>query len=100
MRVASGTVRAVVITRHGGLEALEVQERPEPVCGPGQVRIAVAAAGVNFADLLARQGLYPDAPKPPMVMGYEVAGTVSEVGAGTERVGAGNRVLAATPSGG
>jgi NADPH:quinone reductase-like Zn-dependent oxidoreductase len=93
-------VRAVVITRHGGLEALEVQARPEPVCGPGQVRIAVGAAGVNFADLLARQGLYPDAPKPPMVPGYEVAGTVSEVGAGAEPVAVGDRVMAGTRFGG
>jgi NADPH:quinone reductase-like Zn-dependent oxidoreductase len=100
MRVPSGTVRAVVITRHGGLEALQVQERPQPVCGPGQVRIAVAAAGVNFADLLARQGLYADAPKPPMVVGYEVAGTVSEVGAGAEGVAVGDRVMAATRFGG
>jgi NADPH:quinone reductase-like Zn-dependent oxidoreductase len=93
-------VRAVVITRHGGLDALQVQERPDPVCGPGQVRIAVAAAGVNFADLLARQGMYADAPKPPMVVGYEVAGTVSEVGAGAEGVAVGDRVMAATRFGG
>ena len=48
---------------------------------PGHVRIEVAAAGVNFADTMARTGLYPDAPKPPMVVGYEVAGTVAEVAA-------------------
>ena len=58
---------AIVISRHGGPEVLEVQERPDPAMAPGHVRIEVAAAGVNFADTMARTGLYPDAPKPPMV---------------------------------
>ena len=82
-------VRAVVITKHGGTEVLAVQERPEPAPGPGQVRIDVRAAGVNFADTLARVGLYADAPKPPCVVGYEVAGTISAVGEGVDagRVG-------------
>ena len=93
-------MRAVVITRHGGFEVLEVQERPEPACGPGQVRIAVRAAGVNFADLLAREGLYADAPKPPVVVGYEVAGTVAEVGPGVDAFVAGDRVIAGTRFGG
>src|SRR6476620_1657386 len=64
-------MRAVVITKHGDLSVLQVQERPDPSPpGPGQARIAVRAAGVNFADHLARVGLYPDAPKPPAVVGY------------------------------
>ncbi len=75
-------MRAAVITRHGGPEVLEVQERPDPRPGPGEVLIDVAAAGVNFADTMARVGLYPDAPKPPVVVGYEVAGTVAELGDG------------------
>src|SRR5947207_12477946 len=50
-----------------------VQERPDPPVGPGEVRIAVKAAGINFADTLARTGLYPDSPKVPCVVGYEVA---------------------------
>jgi NADPH:quinone reductase-like Zn-dependent oxidoreductase len=93
-------MRAVVITRHGGFEVLQVQELPDPVCGPGQIRIAVRAAGVNFADLLAREGLYADAPKPPVVVGYEVAGTIAEVGQGAEGVAVGDRVMAATRFGG
>ena len=74
--VAAGTisfadaVRAVVITKHGGPGVLQVQERPDPVLGPGEVRIDVAAAGVNFADVMARLGLYADAPKTPCVVGY------------------------------
>jgi NADPH:quinone reductase-like Zn-dependent oxidoreductase len=55
-------MRAVVITRHGPYDVLQVQERPDPPVGPGEVRIAVKAAGINFADTLARVGLYPDAP--------------------------------------
>ena len=58
-----GRVRALVITEHGPPEVLRVQERPDPEPGPGQVRVRVRAAGINFADLLARVGLYPDAPE-------------------------------------
>jgi len=56
-----------VITEHGPPEVLRVQERPDPVPGAGEVRVRVRAAGVNFADLLARVGLYPEAPKPPAI---------------------------------
>ena len=87
-------MRVVAITKHGGPDVLQVQERPDPVAGPGQVRIEVAAAGVNFADIMARIGLYPDAPKPPCVIGYEVAGTVLEVGPGVQGLTPGQRVMA------
>src|SRR5919109_2641344 len=89
-------MRAVVITEHGGPEVLQVQERPDPAVGPGEVRIAVKAAGINFADTLARTGLYPDSPKVPCVVGYEVAGEVESVGDGVESVKPGERVLAGT----
>ena len=75
-------MRAVVITKHGGPGVLQVQDRPDPVLGAGQVRIDVAAAGINFADVMARMGLYRDAPKTPCVVGYEVAGTILELGEG------------------
>ena len=77
-------MRAVVITKHGGPEVLQVQERPDPPLGAGEVRIDVAAAGINFADVMARVGLYPDAPKTPCVVGYEVAGTILELGEGVD----------------
>src|SRR5271156_3297725 len=93
-------MKAVVITKHGGPGVLQVQGRPDPELGPGQVRIAVAAAGINFADVMARLGLYPDAPKAPCVVGYEVAGTVSEVGAGVEEFSVGQRVVGSTKFGG
>jgi len=89
-----------VITKHGGPGVLEVQERPDPELGADQVRIDVAAAGVNFADVLARIGLYPDAPKPPCVIGYEVAGTILELGSGVSGLTPGQRVLAGTKFGG
>jgi NADPH:quinone reductase-like Zn-dependent oxidoreductase len=94
-------MRAVVITRHGDLSVLKVQDRADPPPpGPGQVRIAVRAAGVNFADHLARVGLYPDAPKPPVVVGYEVAGTIEAVGDGVDAARVGERVFAGTRFGG
>src|SRR3954449_181348 len=89
-------MRAVVITAHGGPGVLQVQERPDPPVGPGEVRIAVKAAGINFADTLARTGLYPDSPKLPCVVGYEVAGEVESVGDGVQSVKPGDRVLAGT----
>jgi NADPH:quinone reductase-like Zn-dependent oxidoreductase len=93
-------MRVVEITKHGGPEALQVRERPDPPLGKGEVRIDVAAAGINFADVMARIGIYPDAPKPPCVVGYEVAGTILELGEGVERVAHGQRVVAGTKFGG
>jgi hypothetical protein len=94
-------MRAVVITKHGDLSVLKVEQRPDPPPpGPGQVRIAVRAAGVNFADHLARVGLYPEAPKPPSVVGYEVSGTIEAVGTGVDGSRVGERVLAGTRFGG
>ncbi len=96
-------MRAVVITKHGGPGVLEVQERPDlrlDPARPGEVRIQVAAAGINFADVMARMGLYADAPKTPCVVGYEVAGTVLEVGEGVTDLRPGERVLAGTQFGG
>lgn len=93
-------MKAVVQTRNGGPEVLQVQERPEPVLGDGDVRIAVRAAGLNFADTMARGGLYPHAPKPPCVLGYEVSGTVDAVGPAVTRVQVGQRVMAGTRFGG
>jgi NADPH:quinone reductase-like Zn-dependent oxidoreductase len=93
-------MRAVVLTKTGGPEVLQVQERPEPTAGAGQVRIAVRAAGINFADTMARVGLYPDAPKPPSVLGYEVAGEVESVGEGVADWKPGDRVMAGTRFGG
>jgi NADPH:quinone reductase-like Zn-dependent oxidoreductase len=89
-------VKALVQTGHGGPEVLRVEERPDPPVGSGEVRVAVRAAGINFADTMARVGLYPDAPKPPCVLGYEVAGEVESVGDGVTEHKVGDRVIAGT----
>src|ERR1700744_5972809 len=93
-------MKAVVITKHGGPGVLKVEERPDPALSAGEIRIEVAASGINFADVMARLGLYPDAPKAPCVVGYEVAGTVTEVGAGVADFAVGQRVVASTKFGG
>lgn len=93
-------MRALVISKHGPPEVLTVQERPDPRAGAGQVLVRVRAAGVNFADLMARIGMYPDAPKPPAVVGYEVAGQVEAVGEGVDGIAVGDRVMAGTRFGG
>ncbi len=93
-------MKAVVLTGTGGYDVLQVQERPDPPVGPGEVRIAVKAAGINFADTMARVGLYPDAPKPPCVLGYEVAGEIESVGEGVTDRQVGERVVAGTRFGG
>jgi synaptic vesicle membrane protein VAT-1 len=93
-------MRAVVLTGTGGPEVLQVQERPDPAVGPGEVRIAVRAAGINFADTMARVGLSPNAPKTPCVLGYEVAGEIETVGEGVGEHEVGDRVIAGTRFGG
>jgi NADPH:quinone reductase-like Zn-dependent oxidoreductase len=93
-------MRAIEITKHGGPNVLNVVERADPALRPGEVRIGVAACGVNFADVMARIGVYPDAPKPPCVIGYEVAGTILELGEGVEDFTHGQRVVAGTKFGG
>ena len=93
-------MRAVWITRAAGPGALQVRETADPEPGPGQVRIRVRAAGLNFAEVMAAQGLYPDAPKPPCVVGYEVAGVIDALGDGVQSYPIGQRVLALTRFGG
>src|SRR3954449_6872671 len=93
-------MRAAVLPRHGGPDVFEIQDRPETAIGPGRVRVRVRAAGINFADLMARQGLYPDAPDLPAVLGYEVAGDVEEVGEGVQGFKPGDRVWAGCRFGG
>jgi NADPH2:quinone reductase len=95
------------LVRHGSPHsAFELQNRPDPAPGQGQVRIAVEVSGVNFADILARRGAYPEAPKPPCVLGYEVVGRIEALGPGTSApsgaagLAVGQRVLGFTRFGG
>jgi synaptic vesicle membrane protein VAT-1 len=93
-------MRAIWITRPGGPEALEVRDTADPEPGPGEVRVRVRAAGLNFAEVMAALGLYPDAPKPPCVVGYEAAGVIDALGEGADGPAVGRRVLALTHFGG
>ncbi len=93
-------MRAVVLTRTGSPDVLQVQDWPEPPVGPDEVRITVRAAGLNFADIMARTGLYPAAPEPPFVLGYEVAGEIESIGDGVSGLVVGQRVMAGVRFGG
>jgi NADPH:quinone reductase-like Zn-dependent oxidoreductase len=93
-------MRQVVVPRYGPPHVLQVREVAAAQPGPGQVRIRVRAAGVNFADLLARMGVYPGAPPLPFVPGYEVCGHVDAVGPGAGPLQEGDPVFALTRFGG
>jgi NADPH:quinone reductase-like Zn-dependent oxidoreductase len=84
-------VKAVQFSRFGGPEVLEIVDLPDPHPGPGQVRIAVRAAGVNASDWKKRQGLMD--PELPQTMGYEAAGIVDELGGGIADMAVGDRVF-------
>ncbi len=94
-------MRSVWIPKPGPPEVLEVREVPDPVPGSGDVLIRVRGAGVNFADVSARMGMYPDAPPRPCVVGYEVSGVIERLGSGADgTLAEGQQVLALTRFGG
>lgn len=94
-------MQAIVLKQFGSpTDAFELQERPTPEAAAGQVRIAVEAFGLNYADVSARQGTYIDAPPPPCVIGYEVVGRIDAVGTGVTNLPIGQRVAALTRFGG
>ncbi len=93
-------MRAIILSQHGVAGAFELRETDALIPAAGQVLIAVRAAGVNFADILARQGIYPACPPLPCVIGYEVAGEVLAVGEGVNADLVGQRVMALTDFGG
>lgn len=93
-------MRQVYITKAGGPEVLQVRESPDPTVKSGELRIRVSHAGVNYADIMARLGIYPDAPPIPCVVGYEVSGTVDQVGPGVTGFAEGDRVVTFSRFGG
>ncbi len=93
-------MRQIWISKAGAPEVLQIKEAPDPHPAAGEVRIRVEAAGVNFADIMGRLGLYPDLPRIPVVPGYEVAGRVDAAGAGVDAGWIGRDVFAATHFGG
>lgn len=93
-------MRQIWIPKYGPPEVLQVREAPDPEAGAGQVRVRVRASGINFADLMARLGLYEDAPPLPCVVGYEVSGVIDQVGSGVTDLKVGDRVFAMPKFGG
>ncbi len=93
-------MRAVVITEPGGPEVLEVRDVPDPVAEPGEVLVEVAAAGLNRADLLQRQGHYPPPPGASEYLGMECSGTIAEVGDSVAGWSVGDKVCALLAGGG
>lgn len=92
--------RRVVLTKAGSPDTIAIQEMEMPSPGEGEIRIEVAFAGINFADLLMRLGLYNPRPDYPFTPGYEMSGVVDAVGKGVEGFSMGQRVVAAMPNGG
>ena len=93
-------MKAVEIREPGGPDVLELVERPNPQAGPGELLIAVRAAGVNRPDCLQRQGAYPPPPGAPNIPGLEVAGEVVALGEGVTTFALGDQVCALLPGGG
>lgn len=96
----AATYRAVMLTKKGGPEVLQIVELPIVPPGPGQLRVRVSAAGVGLTDLMMLAGSYPYAPRIPFVPGYEVAGVAEAIGAGVTGFEVGQRVAALTVHGG
>jgi putative PIG3 family NAD(P)H quinone oxidoreductase len=93
-------MRAVIATEPGGPEVLTVTEIPDPEIGPGEVLLDVAAAGLNRADLLQRQGFYPPPPGASEVIGMECSGTIAAVGADVTGWSVGDQACALLAGGG
>ena len=93
-------MKAVIVTKHGDPDNMEIQEVSMPTPGPNEICIKVSKAGINFADILSRMGLYPGAPKPPFTPGMEVSGTIHELGPDVEGFEVGDRVVGSGTNGG
>jgi putative PIG3 family NAD(P)H quinone oxidoreductase len=87
-------MQAVVFDEPGDENVLRVAKVPAPDLGEGEVRISIACAGINRADLLQRRGLYPPPPGASEIIGLECAGTLTEIGVGIDDLAVGDRVMA------
>ncbi|XP_063225913.1 synaptic vesicle membrane protein VAT-1 homolog-like isoform X2 [Bacillus rossius redtenbacheri] len=87
-------MRAVVLTGFGGLKSVKILKKPEPTLSEGEVLIRVKACGLNFQDLMVRQGAIDSPPKTPFILGFECAGEIEEVGEGVEDFKVGDHVVA------
>lgn len=87
-------MKAVVLTGFGGLKSVKILKKPEPSLAEGEVIIRVKACGLNFQDLMARQGAIESLPKAPFILGFECSGVIEQVGEGVEKFKVGDRVVA------
>lgn len=87
-------MRAVVLTGFGGLKTVKILKKPEPSVGEGEVLIRVKACGLNFQDLIVRQGAIDSPPKTPFILGFECAGEIEQVGEGVTNLKVGDQVVA------
>jgi len=99
MAGSEGVSKTLVLTGHGGYDVLQVQDKPKPVPQEGEVLVEMRACGINFAELMARQGMYDRAQKTPCVLGFEGAGEVVSLGPGVTEFKVGSRVICCAPSG-
>lgn len=93
---APNEMRAIVLTGFGGLKAVKVMKKPQPSPAEGEVLIKVKACGLNFLDLMVRQGAIDNPPKTPFIMGFECAGVVEAVGEGVTDIKVNDSVAALT----
>ncbi len=92
-------MKAIVLTKTGGPDVLRVSEVSEPVPGPGEVRVRIHYAGINYAEILSRKGLYGWAPKRPYTLGMEASGVIEELGDGVDASRLGQEVMVGTKTG-
>lgn len=93
-------MNVIEITKAGASDVLKIKNVVDPSVNADEMKISVKAAGISFADILARQGLYKDAPPIPCVVGYEVSGVVTEIGKNVDQAWIGKEVMAFTRFGG
>ena len=93
-------MKAVEVQAFGGPEVLRIIDTPTPVPGPDDVLIETESAGLNYADVMMRRGMYVGGPKPPFIPGFEAAGHVAAVGEKVHHIAVGQRVVAMTGIGG
>lgn len=94
-------MKAIFLTKQGdAFSSFEQRGVPKPQAGKGQALIKVEAFGLNYADVLARRGMYKEAPPLPSLLGYDVAGTIEQLGEGVTGFNIGDRVMAMTRFGG
>jgi NADPH2:quinone reductase len=92
-------MKAIEVAHFGGPETLQIAEKPTPEPGKGQILIEVKAAGINFADIMAREGHYPPVASTPFVPGFEAAGVIAKVGEGVTNWKPGDRVVSMVSDG-